>query len=293
MRRIPRVEEELSKLTVPQLRRAYIILGQLTHSYLNCHKLEKSDQTIIHSWRYSDTTHTFDVDRPLDNLQQIQRDKDSRPVLPSTLAQPFAFVCRELGVPPILTAALDLWNWRLKDPTLPFGLHNVELISSITGTETETNFHLLPMCMHHAAASILPSVLGYHGLVEARRWTELQRVLESLASVIAGFVTLFNQVYSLVDMQVFYEVYRPYLSGWESQGVWLEGVAPYPPPSMLLTAAPMSVGREGQSCTHAKGPSAGQSAMFFLFDAMLGVRCSKRPSQARSFQDEMIWYLRR
>ena len=294
MPQIPRVDEELSKLTVWQLRRAHVCLGQLAHSYLNSHMLEKSDQAIIRAWRSSDATHTFDEDQRLDSVQQIQRDEDSRPVLPSALARPLGFVCRQLGVPPVLTAAaLDLWNWRLKDPTLPFELNNLDIISSITGTDTEKNFHLLPVRMHHAAASVLPGVLGYHILVEAQRWTELQHVIESLTSLLDKFVVLFEQVYSLVDIEVFYQVYRPYLSGWESQGLWLEGVAPHPPPSALVTAAPVSVGREGRSFTNAKGPSAGQSAMFFLFDAMLGVRCSKRPSQANGFQDEQIWYLTR
>lgn len=290
---IRQVEKKLGKLTIPQLRRAYVCLGQLAHSYLNGNLLDESEKATICAWRASATKPADDCNLATQSPQKIRRGADNRPVLPSSLAQPFAIVCRALGLPPVITAAIDLWNWRLKDPKLPFEFENLELISTMTGTTTETNFHLLPLCMHHAALGALPGILTYPDLVTAQRWTELQRVLQSLAAVLTRFAALIDQVYSLVDIDVFYDVYRPYLSGWSSDGVWLEGVAPHPPPSIALTAAAPtenSCRKEGHACTHAKGPSAGQSAMFFVFDAMLGVQGSKCPGQARSFQQEMLWY---
>ena len=35
--------------------------------------------------------------------------------IPRQIAVPFSEVCEKLGLPPVLTAAMDLWNWRLVD----------------------------------------------------------------------------------------------------------------------------------------------------------------------------------
>ena len=89
--------------------------------------------------------------------------------LPSQLARPWCAVCRSLGLPPILTAALDLWNWKWRrTKTTAAGtvrviaegktiIHeNVQCISTMTGTESEVNFHMLPAAMHSVSGALLP-----------------------------------------------------------------------------------------------------------------------------------------
>lgn len=82
------------------------------------------------------------------------------------------------------------------------------------------------------------------------------------------FRSIFAQVWDLVDQETFYNVYRPLLSGTPPQGMLLRGVGP----------------GEGKT-VHCKGPSAGQSAVFYLIDGFLGVR---HEGEVRAFKEEML-----
>ena len=62
----------------------------------------------------------------------------------------------------------------------------------------------------------------------------------------------------------FYDIYRPLLGAFWPDGVTLEGVGPN------------GVGPDGDVVVRAKGPSAGQSTMFMLFDLMLAVPVNPR-----------------
>ena len=65
-----------------------------------------------------------------------------------------------------------------------------------------------------------------------------------------------------VSVSGFYDIYRPLLGAFWPDGVTLEGAGPDP---------------DGAAVVRAKGPSAGQSTMFMLFDVMLDVPVSWHP----------------
>ncbi len=112
------------------LQRAYVLLGQLVHSYAH-----GADQRCTSN---------------ADALRVIPR--SDHVVIPGPLAVPFHYVCESLGLPPVLTAAAtDLWNWTVDDVTSPSEkdiiLSKLQLVSSVTGTTSESAFHLIPCAM--------------------------------------------------------------------------------------------------------------------------------------------------
>ena len=130
-----------------ELRRAYIILCHLLHSYVHHAKVP---------WERLDSSSYT----PTPTINTAQ---DARPIpIPAALAVPLYSVCKRLGLPPVLTAAVDLWNWRRKlhpgesasgnvregggrtgvrERTSPGDL---QVLSSMTGSNTEAYFHLVP-----------------------------------------------------------------------------------------------------------------------------------------------------
>jgi hypothetical protein len=93
-----------------QLRRACVVLGQLSHSYI----------------------HGGSV--PWDSVDEAKgmviQDTDGKPtVIPAALAVPWLRVNGALGLPPVLTAMLDLWNWR-RPPGAAFSPEEMRCIST-------------------------------------------------------------------------------------------------------------------------------------------------------------------
>ena len=104
---------------------------------------------LVHSYVYGDVV-------PWERLEGGVAREGGKAVheVPAQLAVPWAHVCDALGLPPVLCAsATDLWNWtfvtggggRCADGGDAVGatvtFENLTLLSSVTGTMTETAFH--------------------------------------------------------------------------------------------------------------------------------------------------------
>ena len=203
--------------------------------------------------------------------------EDGLVTIPPQLAIPWFTICCKLDLPFILTAALDLWNWRLQDPTEAINLSNLTLISSMTGTESETYFHMVPCAMQMAAGPVIPRAFAFyekmklrgtkgqekHGIkmnetilrrtaaskeakidsganetdnaaAECREHDEhtpingifdvaiLITLLSDVAAVFEEFKEIAKQIKDLVDKDMFYDIYRPLLSGFWPDGVVLD-----------------------------------------------------------------------
>jgi len=74
-------------------------------------------------------------------------------------------------------------------------------------------------------------------------------------------------------VEEFYDVYRPLLGAFWPDGIWLDGV-----------------GDGGRELVKWKGPSAGQSTMFVVFDLFLGI-VHGQETASRHFQEEMLQYM--
>ena len=261
--------------------------------------------------------------------------------VPSSLSVPFDALCAHFGLPRILTAGLDLWNWMPRDdaamdaadaaaaawerqqsgdaPLWAPTVRNATCISTVTGSRAEVGFHLIP-CAMHAVAGRGRLLLR---LYESPRWMTraaavaptgaavsdaaaddvalalgmLTRLLHDVGAAVREFRAIFQNVGTMVDVDVFYNVYRPLLGGWFPRGgVVFEGVAAAAGSHGAAGAGVVGGGgaqvqpaeAAGGVLHDCKGPSAGQSTMVLLFDMLLGVR---HHSDGAAFQSEMLEYM--
>ena len=114
----------------PELRRAYVLLAQLVHSYAHAGKVEHWAPPTATRAKGTGGGGTAGDAGSIDDGNADDSDAASAPpspgaseavseeavVIPGQLAVPFHFCCAALGLPPVLTAAAtDLWNWKLID----------------------------------------------------------------------------------------------------------------------------------------------------------------------------------
>ncbi|KAH8049070.1 patatin-like phospholipase [Aureococcus anophagefferens] len=147
----------------------------------------------------------------------------------------------------------------------------VDLVTSMTGTATEASFHLLATRMQARAARELPGLVRLPNDVAEKKAWRAQRTLRALAAMLGDFCAIFEEVHASVDKALFYDRYRPLLSGsWD---------------------APLACEAEDGSVFHvrSKGPSAGQSTIFLLLDIALGV--ARDDSEHGAFQRDMLAYM--
>ncbi|XP_065063822.1 indoleamine 2,3-dioxygenase 2-like [Rhopilema esculentum] len=216
------------------LQRAFILLGMLIHSFVNGDKV---------AWEK-----IKELDCVVDNECCVQKNiKTLKEVdgillteIPPQLALPWYYICKKLDLPLVLTAALDLWNWRLKDASKGFCLSNLASNLSMTGTPTETYFHMVPCAMQAVAGPVILKIfLFYQSLSLAKdsnkpiirdnvtchgkegSMSKVIELLKEMKSVFKEFKEILQQIKDHVDKEVFYDVYRPLIGGFWPEGIVL------------------------------------------------------------------------
>ena len=268
------------------LRRCYVLFGQLVHAFVHCHR------SMWDTGQNGEAT----KERKVEETCGLIYDSAGRIVVPAQLAIPFHFSCEKLNMPTVLTATgTDCWNWcfpyrdeEFLNDLNPdrFSVADLHSVSSITGTDTERFFHMIPCAMQAAAGNLLFDILRIPWYLSRRVNAKLLSCLKSMQSVLSTFRDLFNNIPKLVDIRIFRDVYRHLLNGFYPDGI------------ILRLDAENQVGIHDIVATP-KGPSAGQSAIFIIFDLLLGVRHARsgereEPSDntvMRAFQSEMREYM--
>ena len=217
------------------LQRAFILLGMLIHSFVNgdkvaWEKIEKLDCVVDNEAKCS-------VQKDVETLKEV--DGILLTEIPSQLALPWYYVCQRLGLPFVLTAALDLWNWRLKDASKGFCLSNLASNLSMTGSATETYFHMVPCAMQAVAGPVILKIFIFYrslSLAKESKPTKRDKVtclgeegimfkvvelLNEVEAVFKEFKEILQQIKDHVDKEVFYDVYRPLIGGFWPEGVVL------------------------------------------------------------------------
>eukprot|EP01060_Flectonema_neradi_P010238 TRINITY_DN1735_c2_g1_i1.p1 TRINITY_DN1735_c2_g1~~TRINITY_DN1735_c2_g1_i1.p1 ORF type:complete len:370 (+),score=55.69 TRINITY_DN1735_c2_g1_i1:57-1112(+) len=221
------------ELTEGEWRRCYLILSFLVQSYAN---------NDLVPWDL------------IGGTKGKVLDVASRPVIPRCLSVPFQKVCAHVGLPMVITASgPDIWNCYQKD-----GSTHLDL--SLTATGAEAGFHTVPFLMHTKAAPYLSNLFDTSTALTKKHLTDLLPLFRYFKK------TFTEETKRLIDPVIFYDVYRPLLTGFYPDTVMFEGVGE----------------------VAAKGPSAGQSAMFFIFDSLLGI---KHNIMTREFQQDMLSYV--
>lgn len=183
-KRLRRVVEKLPVLTTDRLqdaqqwRRAYSILGFITHAYI------------------------WGGNKPAERI-------------PAPVTIPFLKTCERLELPPVATyAGLVLWNWKpLFESERTDTLSNLDMLHTFTGSMDEKWFYLVSVAIEARGAPLIPMMLH---AIEAARRGERDVVLESLrnfAERIDELGVLLTKMYDNCDPHVFYNRIRPFLAG--------------------------------------------------------------------------------
>ena len=189
-------------------------------------------------------------------------------ILPKNVAIPLWHICKELGINPIAThASLDLFNWRLIDPSKGIVLDNLRSVYTMTGQFDEEWFYLIPVAVEKVGADIL------NNIIKILEWTATtntntidanvchtnnENILKSLKKIKQDLLEMKKILARMTEKcrpDFFYNTMRPYLAGWNnehlSDGLIYEGISDEPQKFV--------------------GGSVTQSSLFQTIDAFCGI----------------------
>lgn len=162
--------------TIPEWRRAYLILAFLAHAYV------------------------WGGDKPTE-------------ILPPPITVPLRQVSTHLDLPPVATyAALNLWNFTSSSPELnsPDTLH---ALHTFTGTEDESWFYIISVAMEAQGATIVPLMLGALDAAQRNDYLTITTALDELSRCIRQLKSLLGRMHEKCNPQVFFHQIRPFLAG--------------------------------------------------------------------------------
>lgn len=163
---------------LPQWRRAYSILGFITHAYI------------------------WGGNKPAERI-------------PPPITIPFMETCDHLELPPVATyAGLVLWNWKpLFESERTDTLSNLDMLHTFTGSMDEKWFYLVSVAIEARGAPLIPMML--HAIDAARRGDRnmVIQCLRNFAERIDELGVLLTKMYDNCDPHVFYNRIRPFLAG--------------------------------------------------------------------------------
>lgn len=142
--------------------------------------------------------------------------KDSKTYyrIPAVIGKPAYLSSKYLGIKLSLThAAVDLWNWKLKDNTKPFELDNIKVLNRMTQDQQEDWFYLVMIAIEGLFGSTLKDIptmyehskMGNHKYVKGFL-TNLKDDIE----ISKGYVKM---MYEKLDPEFFFHNLRIFLSG--------------------------------------------------------------------------------
>ncbi|KAI9591788.1 Indoleamine 2,3-dioxygenase-domain-containing protein [Syncephalis fuscata] len=184
--------------TVPEHRRAYLVLSMLTHAYV---------------WG---------------------KHEPAADVLPACLAIPFCKVSEMLGILPVATSAsCATWNWKRLDPEGPYDLSNLITLHTFSGSMDESWFYLITTAIEARGGRAICAMLAAakETLSATPSMQRLAEQLTILGDEIAQMAHILNRMYERCDPYVFFWKVRVYLAGWSNMkeaglpnGLHYEGV---------------------------------------------------------------------
>uniref|UniRef100_A0A8C9RQZ8 Indoleamine 2,3-dioxygenase 2-like n=1 Tax=Scleropages formosus TaxID=113540 RepID=A0A8C9RQZ8_SCLFO len=169
-------------------------------------------------------------------------------VLPKQLAVPYCTVSDLLGLPPILVYAdCVLANWKLKDPSKPMEIGNLDTVFTFPGGESCKGFLLVSLLVEKAASTGLKVRYGVAMALNSMRTHDTDRLHEALVMVTQSL----RRMKECFQLMFLYCAHRWKNNPMLPDGLRYEGV--FQEPLQL------------------SGGSAAQSSAIQCFDALLGV----------------------
>ncbi|KAH8898918.1 Indoleamine 2,3-dioxygenase [Thozetella sp. PMI_491] len=167
--------------TEPEWRRAYSVLGFLTHAYI------------------------WGGDKAAERL-------------PASISVPFLEVASHLELPPVATyAALNLWNFTSTSSDFT-DLDAIHAIHTFTGTEDESWFYMISVAMETRGSYIIPIMMKALDAAKRHDYTTISQALKDFSRCIGALGLILERMYEKCDPQVFYHQIRPFLAGSKNMG---------------------------------------------------------------------------
>ena len=201
------INQDINNISLPEQRYIYSTCSILVHKYV---------------WMFDENKDTVEI--------------------PYCLAKPWHDSAEVLGIKCVLThAAVDLYNWRLKNALKPFNLDNIESINLMKGSlenyslqqikETESMFYLIMVAIEGNCGGMVHNMERIYQLLEDNNVLENKKKDEIYDNLCKINEYLHIQYQTLIkldnrcDPYIFYNNTRKYLwgssktpNGWYLQG---------------------------------------------------------------------------
>ena len=153
--------------------------------------------------------------------------------IPTGLAVPFYEVATHLGIPPILSYALQaMVNWRRTDPAGPIAVGNLTLLQNFLGGMDEEWFVTLHINIEAVAGRALSVLLLAQSAVVDQERESLMTYLETIGKTLQTMADLLERMPERCDPDIYYHRVRPFMFSWKDNpdipdGMIFEGVEAY------------------------------------------------------------------
>lgn len=165
-------------------------------------------------------------------------------------------------------AGVDLWNWHLKNPTLPFSLDNIDCNYLMTGNNSEAWFYKVMIAIEGIGGRSLPLLYTIIKLIEKVRNDEYDMdveevnktiifMMQSIHNDLVECTAIIKRMYEQCDPEFFFNNLRIYLAGTINDN--------------LPNNVKVDLGEEELTTIAWKGGSAAQSTLIQVFDRFLGI----------------------
>lgn len=214
----------------------------------------------------------------LSSLYVLGSSGQPEPRIPAVLAVPFHTVATELGIPPILSYALQaMYNWRRIDRDGPIAAGNLTLLHNFLGGMDEEWFVTLHIEIEAKAGQALTVLQPAQQAVLNNDPTTLITHLETVGDTLQVMFDILGHMTERCDPYIYYHRVRPFMFGWKDNatlpdGVLYEGVAAY-----------------GGKPVQLRGETGAQSGIVPAFDAALGIHHER--DEMRIYLMEMREYM--
>lgn len=233
-------------LTGPEWRRAYVVLGFLTHAYIWGGEKPK------------------DVNQPYPSPPSLYIDSATQ-VLPPCISKPFLEISAHLELPACATyAALTLWNYKISGPESELtNPDTLSLLTSFTGTRDEEWFIVISVAIEARGAKLVPLMLDAIAAVNAHDAPRVAALLCRFTDGLRELNAILKRMYEHCAPAVFFHQLRPFLAG--SKNMSTAGL----PDGVFYDVG------DGHGEWHQySGGSNAQSSLIQTFDIFLGVNHS-------------------
>jgi indoleamine 2,3-dioxygenase len=200
------------------------------------------------------------------------------PRIPAVVAVPFHAVATRLGIPPILSYALQaMVNWRRIDPAGPIAAGNLTLLHNFLGGMDEEWFVTLHIEIEAKAGAALRVLAPAQAATLTADSATISAHLQTIGDTLQTMHDILGRMTEHCDPYIYYHRVRPFMFGWKDNAALPEGV--------LYEGVPAYDGKPVQL----RGETGAQSGIIPAIDAALGIHHER--DEMRVYLMEMREYM--